>query len=476
MVTVISKEAYDGLFDYTLSNNNHMILHSDMYNIGDEVITVIDFNVIKSNINKNLYMFKLSNGYEIIAQHNKYYVGDVIPSLKKEITLNDIYTKEINSNNPMYLRDISYSTDNHCKKTKIESIRSIKKADKLELITFEDNSWQVISQKDLYHIGDEIVYIPPGTILPVEMSEEIGVTQYLEKGVVKAINIRGEKSEGLIVSIDVFEKYKEFIFEYNTQKELRADLGTCISDKLIPYGFDNFRKADNLKNCKKYFNDNENIWTSEKIEGMNGRFGRFKSKVTGLYELFVGSHYKLKNRYVNSNVYIKLINTFPSIMEYTPRWFRIILKNICDYISKKFPSKIESNCEFWKFVKTIPNIDELPVELEFFFELYGPGIIPGFHYGLTKPTGKCFAIKLIDRYLSVPEVVRICEKYNIPCVNFTKMKFNLEQLETLANSPSELTNKHIREGIVIISDEDPSKTAKLKSIKYLEFKDPKKGK
>ena len=46
--------------------------------------------------------------------------------------------------------------------------------------------------------------------------------------------------------------------------------------------------------------------------------------------------------------------------------------------------------------------------------------------------------------------------------------FDMKKMENIAESPSEYTDKNIREGIVLISSETPDKMAKLVSLRYLE--------
>ncbi len=54
--------------------------------------------------------------------------------------------------------------------------------------------WQLVARKGQYTPGQRLVYIPPDSLLPVELSERLGVTNYLSKQRVRCIKLRGEPS------------------------------------------------------------------------------------------------------------------------------------------------------------------------------------------------------------------------------------------------------------------------------------------
>ena len=79
-----------------------------------------------------------------------------------------------------------------------------------------------------------------------------------------------------------------------------------------------------------------------------------------------------------------------------------------------------------------------------------------------------FNISKNGRYFHPDQVQEACKILKLPCVKYHNDTFNMKRMESIAESPSEYTDKHIREGIVIISSELPDKMAKLVSLKYLE--------
>ena len=131
----------------------------------------------------------------------------------------------------------------------IEPILEIKphnNADSLELITIK--GWQVVVKKDIFRVGELVVFIPPDSILPKTLHEFLGITKYcaelpggystpkdidlnevmedqclygnppdltLERPSarkVKAARLRGEASYGTIMSL---QSFKDYIYKQN---------------------------------------------------------------------------------------------------------------------------------------------------------------------------------------------------------------------------------------------------------------------
>ena len=71
-------------------------------------------------------------------------------------------------------------------------------------------------------------------------------------------------------------------------------------------------------------------------------------------------------------------------------------------------------------------------------------------------------------YMSVEETIKLCDEFKIPRVEFHKKVYeNIEWARDIANTPSEYTDKHIREGIVLREASGPIKFAKVISENYL---------
>lgn len=71
-----------------------------------------------------------------------------------------------------------------------------------------------------------------------------------------------------------------------------------------------------------------------------------------------------------------------------------------------------------------------------------------------------------------PELRSICGAYQLPVVSHHRVTFkSIEQMRELADSPSEVTKSHMREGVVIVSAERPDAMAKVIGFEYLTGKD-----
>ncbi len=82
----------------------------------------------------------------------------------------------------------------------IEKILPHSNADALELAHVL--GWQLVVKKGEHQVGERVVYFPIDTLLPVELSERFGVTQYLSKQRIRCARLRGEPSFGLVVKPD----------------------------------------------------------------------------------------------------------------------------------------------------------------------------------------------------------------------------------------------------------------------------------
>ena len=96
---------------------------------------------------------------------------------------------------------ISTTISTTMKLATIEQIKNVKphpNADRLDLVTIL--GYQLITEKGLHNPGDVVVYIQPDTVLPEEAWAE-GYRKYSPKRV-KAVKLRGEWSEGIVVKYD----------------------------------------------------------------------------------------------------------------------------------------------------------------------------------------------------------------------------------------------------------------------------------
>lgn len=310
----------------------------------------------------------------------------------------------------------------HVKEVTIKSIEPAANSDNLELIKFNEIAWQVLSQKGLHEVGKKVTYFPPECVLPLELSEALEITSYLSKGRVKAIVLRGNRSEGLIVDTDKVEDYLDFILQWEDPPTI-AFSGSPMKNADVPQDFQRFYKMPNLLNEPDLFNDEDLVLISEKIHGTNVRFGRLRHPETGEYQLYVGSH-NVTLKETDDNTYWRVVRQF------------------------------------------IDNEDDMPDDVIFYGEIYGLGI-QKMAYNEKEPTLKIFAVMLHGEYQPHHLVISECKRLDLPVVNYYGDEFtSVEHMRELAEQDSEYYDG-FREGIVIMKADEPMVMAKLKSFEYL---------
>src|SRR5947209_3271290 len=83
---------------------------------------------------------------------------------------------------------------------RIERVLPHPNADKLELAQIK--GWQCVVPKGKYAASDLVTYVPIDSLLPAELSDRLGITQYLSKGRVRCARLRGEPSFGVIMDVE----------------------------------------------------------------------------------------------------------------------------------------------------------------------------------------------------------------------------------------------------------------------------------
>ena len=83
-------------------------------------------------------------------------------------------------------------------------------ADALELGKLEGMSFQFVLKKGKFKLGDQVVYFPIDSLLPDSLAEACGVLKRLagaKKNRLKTIRLRGELSQGLVVSMSTIDQF-----------------------------------------------------------------------------------------------------------------------------------------------------------------------------------------------------------------------------------------------------------------------------
>lgn len=324
---------------------------------------------------------------------------------------------------------------NHCnpsqnvKTVTIASVESAKNSDRLDIIKFEECAWQVLVSKGNKQMGQKVLFIPPNSILPTDLAQELGVAQYLSKGRVRVARLRGNRSEGFVVDPEEVKGRVKEILHWEDLPPSQMCASWQLPKEDISPRFEVFYKIPSLKNEPYTFDVGERVAYSEKIHGTNVRFGMLNHPTTGERILYIGTHQTVINhgeeKTGDENIYVKLV--------------RGIAHKIVD----------------------------IEPEIVFYGEIYGYGI-QHLTYGLREKKLRVFAMTVNGEYVSSEEVMTRCDVLGLDRVTFHFDTFTgIEQYKLIADLPSELTDNHVREGIVLVSQITPKKMAKIVGFNYL---------
>lgn len=300
-----------------------------------------------------------------------------------------------------------------CFVAQITEIKEIVGADNIEQAVV--GGWNCIVKKGLHKVGEPVVCATTDAIIPLKLSDELGVTNYLRNGGrVRTVKLRGVYSECLIIpkhklpdpakygiGSDVMDVLK--IYKY----EPPVKMVQLASGKKVRYqdnpNFHVYYKFPNLKNVPGMFTEDDRVEITRKIHGTNARYGIVKKnklslfdkvkKFFGLadkwieYEFVVGSHNVEKgsdsNGFYDTNV-----------------WYEI---------EKKYNIKQK----LWEYVKRDTLFDaDINEGIILYGEIYGAGIQKGYEYGLNEIKFAGFDVKFNDEYLS-PIDAKIVIKNNL---------------------------------------------------------------
>lgn len=296
--------------------------------------------------------------------------------------------------------------------TTIDSIAPHPNADRLEIA--QVLGWQVVVPKDRHHAGDKVVYFPPDAILPQELSDRFGVTQYLSKGRVRCTRLRGEPSYGFVMQPDdsaweIGTNLAEHFGVTKYQPPLRPTAGDAADPHPL---FQGYTDIENLRNFPDAFSEGEAVVMTEKVHGTNCRVGIVQG------ERMAGS-------------------------------MAVRRKPPAD------PAEMYRNTYWFPF--TIPGVAALLEELAaghqqviLFGEVYGRGI-QSFHYGLKNEIGFAAFDLLVDgRFLDWAELQATLAKFGVPSVPVLyEGPMSMAAVREHSRGGTTFADRHIREGVVV---------------------------
>lgn len=162
----------------------------------------------------------------------------------------------------------------------ISQINPHSNADSLSLAQVNDLTFQFVTRKDCFQVGESVIYFPVDSCFPYPLSDFLGITSMLKgkDNRIKTVTLRGEYSQGYLEKKDKIEEYLGKPINPDT---LTEDLGITKFEppqilvkganlcQLPPHvyvydieGCDGHPSIVNLLMDQK-------VWITEKMEGMN---------------------------------------------------------------------------------------------------------------------------------------------------------------------------------------------------------------
>ena len=285
-------------------------------------------------------------------------------------------------------------------------------ADALDLIHVL--GWQLVAKKGQFQVGEKVVYFPPDSVLPFELSERFNVTKYLSKQRIKHIKLRGEPSFGLAMPPDdPLWEVGSNVADYYQITKYEPPLRFTANDAEVDHPlFPKYTSIENMRNFPTIFNVGETVVLTEKIHGTNTRVGMVEG------ELMAGSHQLRRKK--------------PDDFARNLYWFPLSLQNIHNLVSE---------------------LGQKHKQVVVYGEVYGPKI-QSFHYGIKQNQldYRVFDILIDGQFLDYYDMVNLCHSFTVPVVPVIAIiPFHLNDVKYYSEGKTQLmeNDPHIREGVVV---------------------------
>ena len=353
----------------------------------------------------------------------------------------------------------------------IGEIRPIEGADNIELAMV--GGWQAITKKGEYEVGNKVVVATTDAVIPVDLSDLMGVTGYLRKGQrVRTVKLRKVYSECLIMSkntIPALRKYPTLtegedlmellgITKYEPPVKM---VEMSVGGRKIKYhqnpNFHVYHKFPNLKNAPEMFNEEDMVTITRKLHGTNARYGIVRKKKLSLLDRvrkFFGNKW-VEFEYVYGSHNVEKGSDSQGFYS-TDVW-----RTVAD--EYKIKEKL------WEYVKTYFIPQHLGSGVVIYGEIYGHGIQKNYEYGLNDIKFAGFDVEINGEYKDFSVERGIFKTLDLPTVEVLyKGNWSKEEQDKHVFGNFIEGTKVPHEGIVIKSvTGERNKVAKVINPDYL---------
>ncbi len=344
-----------------------------------------------------------------------------------------------------------------CYVGKVTEIKAIEGADNIELAVV--GGWNAITKKGAQTVGELVVVATTDAVIPQEISDSIGVTNYLRKGGrVRTVKLRGVYSECLIIPLNDLPQMKEkhasgIGYFWNEGEDLMEKLGIfkyeppvrqiqLTSGRKVKYkdnpNFGIYYKFPNLKNVAGMFTENDLVEITRKIHGTNARYGIVKKNKISIWDKvkrFFGNEW-VEYEYVYGSHNVEKGSDSQGFYD-TDVWANIA-------------NKFEIKKKLWALAKKY-GTEDIGEGIILYGEIYGAGIQKNYDYGLTEIDFNGFDVKIDGEYQTTFNAWKIIDSWlglsYVPLLYYGEWSQEIQDKYTFKNYIDDSKVPH--EGIVI---------------------------
>lgn len=290
-----------------------------------------------------------------------------------------------------------------CYVGRVTEVKAIEGADNIELGVI--GGWNAIIKKGEYKEGDLVVVATTDAVIPQELSDAMGVTNYLRKGGrVRTVKLRGVYSECLIIPLKFAEKLTHpkakwaegadlmdllKIYKYEPPAvQIQLASGRKLKYHQNP-NFGIYYKFPNLKNVQGMFTEEDEVEITRKIHGTNARYGIVKKKKLSIWDKvkrFFGNEW-VEYEYVYGSHNVEKGSDSQGFYD-TDVW-------------RTVAEKYQIREKLWDLFKQYKDYYEIKEGIVIYGEIYGAGIQKNYDYGLTDIEFAGFDVTINGEYCDV---------------------------------------------------------------------------
>jgi len=291
-----------------------------------------------------------------------------------------------------------------CYVTTINEVKAIPGADNIEQVV--TGGWNCITKKGEYNVNDLVIIATTDAIIPQELSDSMGVTNYLRKGGrVRTVKLRGVYSECLIIPFGYAEKLTHpkakwaegadmmdlfKIYKYEPPAvQVQLSSGKKIRYHQNP-NFQVYYKFPNAKNVGGMFTEEDNVQITRKLHGTNARYGIVKKTKLSFWDK-LKKFFGLVDEWIEYE-YVYGSHNVEKGSDSQGFYDTDVWRTVAD--------KYDIKNKLWHLVKTLNNsgVEDVGSGVVLYGEIYGPGIQKNYDYGLKEIEFAGFDITINGRY------------------------------------------------------------------------------